>query len=117
MGGRRGRPDLKRGDLVTVALQGDYGKPRPALVMQSNLYDGTASVTVLLVTSAIDEASLLRHTLEPNPKNGLRLRSQVQIDRTMSPPRSKIGSTIGHLDDEEMVPISRLLALFLGIAN
>lgn len=107
---------MKRGDLVTVALQGDYGKPRPALVIQSNLYDGTESITILLVTGTLNEASLLRHTLEPSATNGLRKRSQVQFDRIMSPPRSKVGLKIGQLSENEMASISRNLAVFLGIA-
>jgi mRNA interferase MazF len=107
---------LRRGDLVTVALQGDYGKPRPALIIQSDFYSRTESVSILLLTSTLNDASLLRYTLDPSPTNGLRVRSQVQIDRVMSPPRSKVGPTIGHLDEEELLSISRLLAVFLGVA-
>lgn len=29
---------MRRGDIVTIALQGDYGKPRPALIIQSDLF-------------------------------------------------------------------------------
>lgn len=27
---------MKRGDIITVALSGDYGKPRPAVVVQND---------------------------------------------------------------------------------
>jgi len=107
---------LKRGDLVTVALQGDFGKPRPALVVQTDGQPDTSTVSVLLLTSTLHDAPLLRHTVEPSAANGLRVTSQVQIDRTVSPPRTKVGPTIGHLRQEEMETITRLLALFLGIA-
>jgi mRNA interferase MazF len=107
---------LSRGDLVTVALNGDYGKPRPALVVQSDDAEDTASVTVLLVTSDLLPAKYFRHTIEPSPTNGLRTVSQVQLDRAMSFPRTKAGPTIGRLDDEAMLTISRNLAVFLGIA-
>ncbi|MHB8211101.1 MAG: type II toxin-antitoxin system PemK/MazF family toxin [Acidithiobacillus sp.] len=29
---------MNRGAVVVVALQGDYGKPRPALVVQSDMF-------------------------------------------------------------------------------
>jgi mRNA interferase MazF len=106
---------VKRGDLITVVLQGDYGKPRPALVIQSDQVTGTASVTVLLLTSTLHDAPLVRHTVAPSPTNGLRAVSQVQIDRTMSVPRAKAGPVIGRLDDEDIATVSRLLAVFLGI--
>lgn len=100
---------------MTVSVSGDYGKPRPALVIQSDQYDQTDSVTVLLVTSTLHDAPLIRHTIEPSVRNGLRLRSQVQIDKVISMPRSKVGPTIGRLDDEAMIAVSRNLAVFLGL--
>jgi mRNA interferase MazF len=107
---------LKRGDLVTVVVHGDFGKPRPALVIQSDQIDETATVTVLLLTSTLRDAPLVRHTVDPTPTNGLRTRSQVQIDRAQSIPRAKVGVTIGRLENAEIATISALLALFLGIA-
>jgi mRNA interferase MazF len=107
---------LRRGDLITVALSGDYGKPRPALVIQSDEAMGTSSVTVLLLTSDLLDAPYFRHTVQPSAENGLRIVSQVQIDRAMSLPRTKAGPTIGRLDDQAMISIGRNLAVFLGIA-
>ena len=72
---------MRRGDLVTVALQGDCGKPRPALVIQSDLFPGTASGTVLPVTSELVEAPLLCLTVDPSAGNGLREVSQVMVDK------------------------------------
>ena len=68
---------MKRGDVVTIALQGDYGKPRPALVVQSDLFDAHPSVTVLPITSELRETPLFRVDVEPNDANGLRKKSQV----------------------------------------
>ena len=107
---------MKRGDLVIVAIAGEYGKPRPALVVQSDLIDTTSSVTVLLVTSTLSNIPLLRHTLEPSEQNGLRTVSQVQVDKVFSINRAKVGQTIGQVDEDTMAAITRLLALFLGIA-
>ena len=107
---------MKRGDLVTVALQGDFGKPRPALVIQADRFDETATVTILPITGALAEAPLLRLPVAPSETNGLRKRSQIMIDKASTTQRDKIGSTFGHLDDETMMSVTRSLAVFLGIA-
>lgn len=108
---------MRRGDLVTVALQGDHGKPRPALVIQSDFFSGTATVTVLLVTSTLIDAPLIRLTVEPSAANGLRLASQVMIDKAMTLRTDKLGPSFGRLDDTAMVEVGRALALFLGLAG
>ena len=106
-----------RGDLVTVALQGDHGKPRPALVIQSDQFSDTATATVLLVTSTLVDAPLLRITVEPTDENNLRRRSQVMIDKPMTVRREKLRAAFGKLDDETMVSVTRSLALFLGLGG
>jgi mRNA interferase MazF len=105
---------MKRGDLVTVALQGDLGKPRPALIIQSDLFDEHPSVTILPVTSELRDVPLFRIQVNPSETNGLRKSSQVMIDKPQSVAREKIGNVFGHLDDKTMSAISRALAVFLG---
>ena len=108
---------MKRGDLVTVSLSGDYGKPRPALVIQSDLFVGHASVTLLPITgTCIAGASLLRLDVAPDIENGLRKPSQVMIDKAHTLPRVKVGASFGRLDDGTMMGITRALSVFLGIA-
>ena len=107
---------MRRGDLVTVAMPGDFGKPRPALVIQANQFSATASLTVLLITTSLVDAPLIRLTLDPTPENGLRKISQVMIDKVMTVRREKLGSPFGRLDNNTMVAINRGLALFLGFA-
>lgn len=107
---------MRRGDLVTVAVQGDFGKPRPALVLQSDLFGETATVTVALLSGTLVEAPLLRVTLRPSERNGLREPSQVLVDKVLTLRRDKIGATIGRLEDETMLEVTRALALFLGLA-
>jgi len=107
---------VKRGDLVTISLSGDYGKPRPALVIQSDLFDAHPSVTVLPVTSELREAPLFRVRVEPTADNGLRMSSEVMIDKAHTVAREKIGKTIGRLDDGSMLAVNRALAVFLGFA-
>jgi|SRR5690625_2483630 len=105
----------RRGSIVTVALQGDLGKPRPALVIQSDLLNELTSVIVCPITSEIRD-TLFRITIEPNPGNGLRSLSQVMTDKIATVPRSKIGSTIGHLDAERLRAVDRTLMWVIGIA-
>ncbi len=107
---------MRRGDFVTIALQGDFGKPRPALVIQSDFFDELSSVTLLPVTSSLVDAPLFRVTVEPTPTNGLRKTSQVMVDKTMTVKREKIGDAFGHVDDETMLAVIRSLAVFMGLA-
>ncbi len=104
------------GDLLTIAMPGNFGEPRPALVIQSDRCDPTATVTVRLVSGTLVDAPLIRTPIEPTPANGLRKRSQIMVDKAMSVKRDKIGATIGHLDAEAMVAVTRALALFFSIA-
>lgn len=107
---------MKRGDLVAVAIQGDYGKPRPALIVQSDLFNEThASITVIPVTSTIVDTPLFRLTVEPSRENGLRAISQIMIDKVTTVRRQRLGQTIGRLEEDAMVRVSRALALWFGI--
>ena len=109
---------MRRGDVVTVALPRDFGKPRPAVVIQSDLFANHTTVTVLPVTSIVTAASpLFRLRLVPSADNGLQAPSDVMVDRTMSVRPNKIGETIGRLNDADMLRINRALALFLAIAS
>jgi len=107
---------MTRGDLVTVAISGDFGKPRPALVIQSDHFDATATVTVLLISSTLVDAPLIRLPVEPKAENGLRKPSQVMVDKAMTVRRDRVGAPFGRLDDDTMVAVNRSLALFLGFA-
>ena len=85
---------MKRGDVVTIALQGDYGKPRPALVVQSDLFDAHPSVTILPITSELRDTPLFRVDVEPSDANGLRKKSQVMVDKAQTVARAKVGKTM-----------------------
>ncbi|MGP0058784.1 MAG: type II toxin-antitoxin system PemK/MazF family toxin [Beijerinckiaceae bacterium] len=108
---------MRRGDFVTVALQGDFGKPRPALVIQADLFAEHATVTVLLVSSALVEAPLLRVTVAPDALNNLRQPSQIMIDKAMTVMRAKTSEAFGRLEADAMLEVERRLAVFFGIAK
>lgn len=98
-------------------MQRDDGKPRPALVIQSDQLDAHATVTVLLVSSTLINAPLFRVTVQPTEKNGLQKTSQVMVDKAMTVRRDKLGETIGVASDELLYEIGRCLAVFLGIVR
>ena len=108
---------MRRGDIVTVAFQGDFGKPRPALIIQSDVFNEThATVTVLLMSSEIVDAPLFRITVVSTPENRLEKTSQIQVDKIMTIIRDRIGAVIGRVDDETLVGVNRALAVWIGIA-
>ena len=102
---------------MTVAVQGDYGKPRPAVVIQSDWLAETESVLVCLLTSTVRETPLYRLTVPPTSKTGLRQVSQVMVDKIMAVRREKCGLAIGRLDEASMLALNRLLALVVGLAD
>ncbi len=98
-------------------MQGDFGKSRPALVIQSDVFNAThATVTILPITSEVIDAVIFRLTIEPTEVNGLRKTSQIMVDKTMTIKVEKIGPAFGRLDDSRMVSVNRALAVFVGLA-
>jgi mRNA interferase MazF len=108
--------DEARGRLVTVVLPGAYGKPRPALVIQSDLFDEHPSVTILPITGARRASALFRIDVLPSVANGLHKPSQVMVDKAQGMPRDRLEDTIGGLEDHALLLVTRALAVFLGIA-
>jgi mRNA interferase MazF len=106
---------MRRGDLVVAAIPGDYGKPRPAVIVQGDAFAGIASVTLVPLSSDLQPVPLLRLTVEPSPANGLQARSQIMIDKVVTVPRARIGRRIGRLDDGAMREVGRALSRFLEL--
>ncbi len=106
-----------RGDFVTIAMQGNSGKPRPALIIQADQFSEHASATVLLITSTLVSAPLLRVTVQSSAENGLQKPSQIMVDKAMTVKRDKLGPAFGRIDADTLVEVERCLAVFLGIAK
>ena len=107
---------MKRGDVIIVVVPGDYGKPRPAVVVQTDLVNDThSSIVVCPVTSHLQDAELFRLTVEPSADNGLRKPSQIMVDKIVAVRRDRIRDAIGKLDEEMMIRLKRSLAFWLGI--
>jgi mRNA interferase MazF len=106
---------VKRGDLIPVVLAGAYGKPRPALVIQSNLFAHHPSVTILPVTTELRPIETFRIAVDPSQKNGLRAASQIMVDKAHTIPRDKAGPPFGELEARTLKAVDRSLAVFLGL--
>lgn len=110
--------DLKRGDVVVGVMSRDYGKPRPAVVVQNDLFNGThASITLCPITSHLVDAPLFRIGVEPGAGTGLKARSQVMVDKIMSVPLERIGKRTGKLPVAILHIVDEAIELWLGIRS
>ena len=109
---------MRRGEVWTVAGGPDYaGKPRSAAILQDNVFDATASITLCLFTTHIIDAPLMRLLIEPSNQNGLRITSQLMIDKIATVAKTKLETCVGRLADEDVIRLNRAVLVFLGLAG
>ena len=109
---------MKRGYVVTVAAAGDYGKPRPAVIVQTDALPGEhASVVICQMTSECNDAPDFRVTIDPTDENGLRVQSQVMADKPVTVRRERIGRRVGQLNDKDILRVNVALAFVMGLAD
>jgi mRNA interferase MazF len=109
--------EIKRGDVVICAAPGDYGKPRPAVVVQSDLFNKThSSVAVCFITSHQEDAPLFRIPVPSGRITGLKMPSQVMVDKVIAVPRNKITRRAGVLGAGPLKEIDHALRLWLELA-
>ncbi|MDQ2859163.1 MAG: type II toxin-antitoxin system PemK/MazF family toxin [Pseudomonadota bacterium] len=109
---------MRRGDVVTVAAPGDYGKPRPAVIVQTDAFPDThASVVICQMTSDLSAAPDFRITVDPSVATGLRTRSQVMADKPVTVRRERIRETIGRLGAADIGRLNVALAFVMGLAD
>jgi len=109
--------EMKRGDVVVCAAPGGYGKPRPAVVVQSDLFSGThASVAVCLITSHLEDAPLFRIPVPSGRMTGLKRESQVMVNKVMAIPSNKITGRAGTLPAGVLKEVDQALRLWLELA-
>ncbi len=108
---------MKRGEIwIVVGGPGYTGKPRPAVIVQDDAFDATASVTVCPFTTDPTEAPLFRIAVEPNGQNSLRADCRLMVDKLTAVPRERLGARIGSLDDRDLVRLNQSILVFLGLA-
>src|SRR5687767_10095759 len=109
---------MKRAEIWTVAGGPDYaGKPRPALIVQDDVFAGTASITLCPFTTHAVDAPLIRLAVEPTKHNGLILASQLMVDKITTVAKSKLQKRVGKLAEEDMIRVNRAVLVFLGLAG
>lgn len=109
---------MRRGEIWTIAGGGDYtGKPRPAVIVQDDSFDATASITICAFTTDPTEAPLFRIRIEPTEQNGLPETSSLMVDKLTTVHRHRVGSHVGRLDDQDLVRMNRAILVFLGLAG
>ena len=109
---------MKRGEIWTAAAGSGYaGKPRPVLIVQDDLFDATASVTVCAFTIDETDAPLFRIQVDADETTGIRQVSQLMVDKITTVPRTKLGERIGRLSDDDMARLARSVVVFLGLAT
>lgn len=109
---------MKRGDVVLILMQGDIGKPRPGVIVQSD--DVTKAATSILVcpmSSDVREPGIVRPIVEPSEANGLHVRSQIMTDKLVPVRNDRVRRTLGSLDDEAVERLDRALLIVLGLAR
>jgi mRNA interferase MazF len=108
---------MRRGEVWTVSGGKDYaGKPRPVVIIQDDSFDATDSITICAFTTDDADAPLFRLPVEPNERNGLRSPSRLMVDKITTVVKSRIGSKVGRLDDEDILRLNRAVMVFLGLA-
>jgi mRNA interferase MazF len=109
---------VKRGEIWTVSGGADYAdKPRPAIVLQDDAFDATASITICPLTTHQVDAPLIRLVIEPSQRNGLRSTSHAMIDKITTVSKKKLEHHVGKLSDEDIVRVNRAILVFLGLAS
>ena len=108
---------MKRGDIVLVVLQGELGKPRPAVIVQADELDASSSTIVCPMSSYIDAANRMRPVIAPTVENGLLVRTQIMTDKLNTLRRDRVRRIIGKLDSEAREKLNSALLLVLGLAR
>ena len=107
---------MKRGEIWTVSGGGAYtGKPRPAVIIQDDVFDATASITICPFTTDVNEAPLIRLLVQPHDRNGLNVPSRIMVDKITTVPKEKVGVRMGKLDVGSISELDRAVARFLGL--
>jgi mRNA interferase MazF len=109
---------VRRGEIWTIASGPDYAaKPRPAIIVQSDRFDATVSVSVCPLTTVAVESVHVRFAIQPTLSNGLLLTSHAMVDKISTVPRAKLGRFIGRLGKRQLALFNQRMALFLGLGE
>lgn len=109
---------MKRGDVVVVSLPGDLGKPRPAVIGQTDvLNDNLRTVLLCPISSFSSSPNFFRVAVEATKENGLRLPSEVMVEKLQATNKSRVGQIVGRLDEADMLKLARAMMISLGLTQ
>lgn len=109
---------MRRGEIWSVSGgRGDRGKLQAVVIVQDDHFDATTAIAICALTTDETDAPLLRLLIVPSARNGLRAASRLMVDKVTTVPKSKIGSRVGRLDDEDIFRLNRAMLVFLGLAR
>jgi mRNA interferase MazF len=109
---------VKRGEIWTVAGgPGHAGRRRLAIIIQSDRFDATPSITICPLTATLVDAEPVRFEIAPSKGNGLRATSQAMVDKIATVPKARLGQRVGHLDRHHFLLLNQHVAVFLGLAD
>ena len=106
---------MRRGEVWTVSGVGYAGKPRPAVLIQDDLFDGLPSVTLCTFTTDETDAPVFRLLIEPSEGNGLSASCRLMVDKIVTVPKSRLGKRIGALGPDDTTRLNRAVLVFLGL--
>ena len=109
--------EVKRGDLMLCIPPGDFGKPRPAVIVQADMFNARDSITVCLLTGELITAPLFRVRVKPGPSNALRKVSDVMVDKIMTLRKERFYTALGRLTAEQMRELDAALHVWLGLPH
>jgi mRNA interferase MazF len=108
---------MKRGEIWTVSGGGYAGKPRPAVIIQSDRFEETRSITICIFTTFEPDAPPARLSIAPSAQNGLRVPCYLMVDKITTIPKTQLGNRIGELEAESMTRLNRAVFVFLELGT
>lgn len=114
---------MKRGEIWTVASGSGYsGKPRPAVVVQDETFEGIDSVTVCMFTTTPVDTEIagvadIRPGVIPSELNGLIEPCQIMVDKVTTLRIEKVGQRLGELSEPDVQALDDALMVFLGLTR
>ena len=107
---------FRRGDLVIAVFGRDHGKPRPGVVVQSDLFNEShASAVLCPISSDLTGFAVFRVKLLASKASGLRKDSEVMVDKMATVDRDRIRQRVGRLSPAQMSQVDTALQIWLDL--
>ncbi len=106
----------KRGDILLCSMSSDFGKVRPAVVVQNTLFNEVRNtITMCPLTTELIEEAVFRPTIKPTEESGLKTTSQIMVDKICSIKKERLKKNVGKLTEGEKQALDESIKLWLGL--